>query len=297
MIDPHKPVRWSECLPNQLQARMKACPIVYLPLGLCEPHGQIAAYGLDLIKAEYLCEGAARAYGGSVAPSMGYHMHETGFHARWLEEEVGEENPRMTSLPPHVMLYVFLYQLRNFANAGFTTAIVVSGHGGGNEEDLRLAAARFEERFGFSVYVYTDVELVKDQFNGDHAGQYEISQLMYVRPDLVDLSAATLAEQMGTGGTLAVGHNAGRATPELGERICQAALHQLGLIIDSCMRANANPRTELKRITIQETEAVWQSVLDSRHTWVTASPRIGQTSVSARSQWKSSEHPYGEEGF
>jgi creatinine amidohydrolase/Fe(II)-dependent formamide hydrolase-like protein len=47
-------------------------PIVYLPMGLCEPHGHIAALGLDLLKAEYYCEQAADRFGVVVAPAQGY---------------------------------------------------------------------------------------------------------------------------------------------------------------------------------------------------------------------------------
>ncbi|MGC1239932.1 MAG: creatininase family protein, partial [Chryseosolibacter sp.] len=77
---------WAELLPYEFKKRLAECPIVYLPLGLCEPHGQVSAFGLDTIKAEWLCQEAARQVGGIVAPSMGYHIHETGYHARWLEE-------------------------------------------------------------------------------------------------------------------------------------------------------------------------------------------------------------------
>ena len=74
-------VRWAELRPDDFRARRDACPIVYLPIGLCEPHGHIAALGLDLLKAEYFCEQAAQRFGGIVAPAQGYHIHECGFHA------------------------------------------------------------------------------------------------------------------------------------------------------------------------------------------------------------------------
>jgi creatinine amidohydrolase len=125
------PVRWAELRPDDFRARRDACPIVYLPMGLCEPHGHIAALGLDLLKAEYFCEQAAQRFGGIVAPAQGYHIHECGFHAPWLAEVVGEENPFLGAIPPHVMLHLFLYQLRSFALAGFQGVIAVSGHAGG----------------------------------------------------------------------------------------------------------------------------------------------------------------------
>src|ERR1700722_18031483 len=110
------PVRWAELLPLELRARRAVCPLAWLPMGLCEPHGYIAAFGLDTIKADWLCDKGARLFGGVVAPTQGWHIHETGYHARWLEEVVGEGEAELGSLPPDVLLRTFLYQLRALAN-------------------------------------------------------------------------------------------------------------------------------------------------------------------------------------
>ena len=32
-------VRWERMFPDQLEAALAACPVVYFPYGLCEPHG------------------------------------------------------------------------------------------------------------------------------------------------------------------------------------------------------------------------------------------------------------------
>jgi creatinine amidohydrolase len=71
-VDVHVKTLWSELLPYEFKQRLAECPVVYLPLGLCEPHGQVSAFGLDTIKAEWLCQQAAGQVGGIVAPSMGY---------------------------------------------------------------------------------------------------------------------------------------------------------------------------------------------------------------------------------
>ena len=56
-------VRWADLLPEEFLRRQQALPGVYLPLGLCEPHGHIAPFGLDTFKADYLCDEAARRFG------------------------------------------------------------------------------------------------------------------------------------------------------------------------------------------------------------------------------------------
>ena len=79
-----EPVRWVELKPEEFLRRLAERPVAYLPMGMVEPHGHAAAFGLDLIKAEYLCDEAARRFGGIVAPPQTYHIHETGFHGTWL---------------------------------------------------------------------------------------------------------------------------------------------------------------------------------------------------------------------
>lgn len=64
-----EPVSWERLLPEEFERRLAACPVVYLPMGLCEPHGHVAPFGLDTIKAHHLCEQAARRFGGIVAPT------------------------------------------------------------------------------------------------------------------------------------------------------------------------------------------------------------------------------------
>lgn len=284
-------VLWSELLPYQFKRRLAEAPIVYLPLGICEPHGQISAFGLDTIKAEWLCQQAARHAGGIVAPALGYQIHESGYHARWLEDTVGEHNAHMTGMPPHVMLHFFLYQLRAFANAGFRGIVVISGHSGGNQIDYRRAAALFEQTTGIRVWVASDPELVDGLYDGDHAGKYEISQLMYLRPELVDTTKADLAELPGAGGLLAIGEDASEASGELGEKIMDACLSAVVTVANEMIRFTLSaPGVFCRPLTYEDIETMMQQLRDKHSEWVTMKPLPGQFAVSEQSQWKPYEH-------
>ncbi|MCA0755938.1 creatininase family protein [Paenibacillus sp. N4] len=280
---------WAELLPYEFKQRMEECPVVYLPLGLCEPHGQVSAFGLDTIKAEWLCRKAAERTGGIVAPSMGYHIHETGYHAGWLEQTVGEQHPPMTSMPPDIYLVFFLYQLRAFVNAGFKAVVVVSGHSGGNQEDLRQAADLFMKYVPVTVSVKSDPELVEGLFEGDHAGKYELSQLMFIRPDLVDPSARRYEELQGYGGRLAIGHDAQEADAEQGRAIMEACLTGLCSEVSRIKReaVQAGKAAPVSHSTVRE---IWGELLQTAESWVTASPWSGQASVSEQSLWKPYEY-------
>jgi len=135
-------VRWEEMFPDELDAALAACPLVYLTYGLCEPHGLHNAVGLDALKAHGLACRAAEAHGGIVAPPFFWHVHEIGYEAAWAERTIGDRNPWLTSVPPWVLYKMFLYQLRAVAARGFHAAIVLSGHAP-HQDDFRRICAIF----------------------------------------------------------------------------------------------------------------------------------------------------------
>lgn len=277
--------RWAELLPAEFRKRRAACPVAWLPMGLCEPHGNVAAFGLDTIKADWLCDEGARRFGGVVAPTQGWHIHETGYHARWLEEVIGEAAAEIGSLPPDVVLRSFLYQLRALANAGFRGVIAVSGHAGGNQIDLRRLSASFMTKVDLKVEVLADPELVAGRFNGDHAGRFEISQLLALRPDLVDLSRLGRETELAR---FALGDDAAEANAEYGWAILDAQLLSLGEIVN---RMNS-PRLSVKEdlVSISRTEEIWASFTSETAPLVTGRPLPGQLPVSPMSRWKEGEH-------
>jgi creatinine amidohydrolase len=276
-------------LPDEFRARRATAPLAWLPLGLCEPHGHIAAYGLDTIKAEWLCTEAARRFGGIVAPTQAWHIHETGYHARWLEDVIGEEEGELGTLPPDVLLRTFLYQLRALANAGFHAVIAVSGHAGGNQHDLRRVAAAFSAQVPVAVEVFADPELVAGTFAGDHAGRFEISQLMAIRPDLVDLSRLRRGGEPGAGGSLAIGGDPAEATPEHGRAILEAQVAFLGEVTKQPRLASALAAPPAGRVTLAATEEIWTGLVRDPAPFATARPLAGQAPVSPASRWKSGE--------
>lgn len=254
-------VRWSDLRPDDFLKRQSACPIVYMPIGLCEPHGHVAALGLDTLKADYYCEEAAERFGGIVAPTQGYHIHECGFHKPWLDEVVGDTNPLLAGMPPQVVCYHFLYQLRAFANAGFHAVIVVSGHAGGSQKDLRRVAEAFTKSTGIPVVVKTDPEW--GGYEGDHAGAYEISQLLAIHPAAVDLSLLDRMNDEGSGGRLALGLDAAEASPEKGKEINETIIAAIGAVAEDIRGG-----TPIKEpITYQLIEEIWSGVLAQGEWW------------------------------
>ena len=255
-------VRWVELKPEEFLRRLAKRPVAYLPMGMVEPHGHGAAFGLDLIKAEYLCDQAAARFGGIVAPSQTYHIHETGFHGTWLKEVVGEVNPRLGGMPPDVVMRSLLFQLRVCVNAGFRAVIVVSGQNGA-QGDLRLVADEFTKVVPVPVVVRRDPELVRGTFPGDHAGRYELSQLLYIRPDLVDLTRLDRVSSDPLG-RFAQNPDAHEASAEYGREVVEAQIVRIGELVDQAeLGAPDQPFLEF-----EDVEPVWAAVERQRSSWV-----------------------------
>jgi len=265
ITDPDTTVRWEELLPREFLQRLRALPLVYLPLGLCEPHGHVAAFGLDTLKAVYLCEESARRFGGIVAPTQGYQIHETGYHGPWLAENLGDVNPRLGSIPPDVLLRLLVFQLRAFVNAGFRAVLLVTGHNG-NQADLRIVAEEFTRDQPVQVVAVSDPELVAGEIEGDHAGRYEVSQLLHIRPDLVRLDRLddpTTSPLRSFG----QGDDAGQATASHGETIIEKSIAALETIVES-FRPLSNDQ-DFPFMTIDDAEQVWQRVVARTDEWCT----------------------------
>lgn len=284
-------VKWSECFPHEFRRRLAEQAVVYMPIGLCEPHGQISAFGLDSFKAEFICEETAKIAGGIVAPTMSYHVHESGPSAKWLETHIGETNPFMTSVSPAVFYHFFLYQLRSFYNAGFETAIIVSGHGGAHAEDLRIVSAEFAKYTSMNVWYGTDFDLSAGTYQGDHAGKYEISALMHIRPDLVDFDLRAYEQEPNAGGRFALADNATEATSEYGEQILQTCIRSLTLIIERLQLDKGKWKAGFDRVplTYAQVEEIWRSLLASGRDWSAMRPRPDQPTVAKQSRWKQFE--------
>jgi methylglyoxal reductase len=260
--EPSEPVRWVELKPAEFLRRLAERPVAYLPMGMCEPHGHGAAFGLDMIKADYICDQAAHRFGGIVVPSQGYHIHETGFHGTWLEEVVGDVNPRLGALPPDVVMRSLLFQLRALVNAGFRAVMVVSGQNGA-QGDLRLVADEFMKLVPVPVIVRSDPELVRGTFSGDHAGRYELSQLLYIRPDLIDLTRLDRVSSDPLG-RFAQNPDAHQASAQYGEQIIETTIARVGQLVDEAGVGAA----DIPQLSFDDVEPAWAAVERQRSSWV-----------------------------
>ena len=296
-------VRWEEMFPDQLDAALARCPLVYLTYGLCEPHGLHNAVGLDALKAHALACRAAEQHGGVVAPAFSWHVHESAYHASWAAEWIGDRNPWLTAVPPWVFYKMFFYQLRAVAARGFHAAIVITGHYGGNERDFKRVSDIFMRFSPLRIWAGADWESIEyEDFQGDHAGRCETSQLWALRPELVDMSRLAQVPAGESCGAMATGPDAAQATRRTGEAIVASQLAWIGRKGAELLGAyrapdrpgSRTPGNPLGALTFGEAETIWNAEIQPLlPAFVSMNLKPDQARVDPASPWAPNEMSYG----
>jgi creatinine amidohydrolase len=284
-------VRWERMFPDELEVAFKACPLVYLPYGLCEPHGPHNTLGLDALKAHAICCRAARAHGGIVAPPDYWHIHEIGLYASWAAEWAGEARPWLTAVPPWIHFKNVCYHIRAVDALGFQAAILVTGHYGPNWEDLKTLIAILQPHFAMRIYGLPDFEANQPGFDGDgkstgdHAGKVETSLLWAVEPDCVDISRFPAADAAGP--HFAMGPDARQADRRVGERMVADEVHWLGQKATELLAAyRANPPQSRQPLSFIAVEEIWARQIMPRLKEFKSMQYLERTPPAEGSRWQ-----------
>ena len=252
--------RWERMLPHQYRAAFDALPVVFLPLGTVEWHGEHNALGLDSLKAHALCVRAAeRAGGGVVHPPVYGGMG-------------GLDEPATVVLEPehaweNTLLRPWLEQLcYEFHRLGYRGIVIVTGHYGHNQQIVvREVGARMTERLQIPVLGTPEYFLAHDEgYLGDHAGVGETSLLLHLHPELVEM-----ARENGE-------FRAAESTAERGARYAEAIVARLAAVArampdwnDSQRDAFARAEAALVRVQVRhwrrgEAWGAWRSLIERK---------------------------------
>jgi len=177
-------VQWERMFPEEFRRAQAALPVVFLPLGTVEWHGEHNALGVDAVKAHALCVRAARAAGGGVV------------HPPLYGGMGGLDKPATVKIEgemdwTNLLLRPWLEQLcSEFHRQGFKGVIILTGHYGHNQQIVvREVACRMTERLQIPVLGTPEYWLAHDAgYLGDHAGIGETSLMMELHPDLSDIA-------------------------------------------------------------------------------------------------------------
>jgi creatinine amidohydrolase len=251
-------VRWEEMLPDELLHAIRTRRVCYMGYGLAEPHGPYNALGLDHLKAQGICELAAKTHGAVVAPPLCWHIQERP-EFPWMESHGVINGGLCSAIPTDLFFRMALFTLRAIDARGFDAAILITGHYGGVERDLRMLTDYYLRRSHspLKILAIADWEAIREgPYRGDHAGITETSQLMFLRPELVDLTRRY--DGWPTGGWCGTPFKAGsEPTFEIGKTIVGAQIKHLG---DEQRRLLSEHQAQpnWRAPNLNETDAIWR---------------------------------------
>jgi creatinine amidohydrolase len=176
---------WSEYSHSSIQKAAEKTEVVVMVTGALEAHGTHLPLGTDSILPTYLAEKVAKETNALVLPTI-------PFGDSWDFNKF----PGTISIDAQVLTQFYKSVMTGVFKNRFRYLVVLNGHGG-NIPALKIAAKAATEK-GDSVVIIvnwwkdlaeTARKIVEETPSG-HAAEDETSEVMHVRPDLVDLSKA-----------------------------------------------------------------------------------------------------------
>jgi creatinine amidohydrolase len=171
-------VKYEEMLPHEFEEALRLFPVAYVPVGSLEWHGRHMALGNDCLKAYGILLVTAEKYGGVVVPPTYWgHMKTYGKPC---------SHP---GIPPEIVDELFTAIYKGLVATGFKVVIGVTGHDVDEQLfSLQKAAASITVEHTSVGFAMKEGDLYDlDDEKMDHAGYWETSILLYLRPELVDL--------------------------------------------------------------------------------------------------------------
>jgi len=194
-----KKVLYEELTPAEFSARLKDCPVAYLPLGTLEWHSTHLPLGSDGIQSQEFFKRLAKEAGGIVLPMLflgpdldtviNNHEYYGMDQAKTFSDQCTYEIQQLTGSAYwlsnstfNVMMHGIMKQL---SRAGFKM-VIAHGHGPSNNY-IESHSKEFKDMYNLTVMNCFGNDSSNLCLQCDHAGANETSIMQYVRPDLVNM--------------------------------------------------------------------------------------------------------------
>lgn len=233
----------------EVEAALPEIKVAVIPVGSCEQHGPNGTFVVDTVRAYEMSKLLAERCGEKILVyppvTYGYSAHHLPF-------------PGSATLRINTLTAVLVDIALSVTQQGIDKVLFVNGHGGNNPSLMSaVQILKYEHKvsaFWASCYTrnrklyFPDLDM---SFSG-HACEVEMSQTMYLRPDIVRDEREKGIKQLSifndcddfVPGTQGVWNwkndmtlngcqgDARRATPEIGKAICEEALEYLTELVD-----------------------------------------------------------------
>ncbi|TMC58943.1 MAG: creatininase family protein [Chloroflexi bacterium] len=187
-------MRWEDLSGDTFtQAIDRAQGVCLVPLSCIERHAHHLPLGTDMFVARELCRRAAAVEPAIIFPDF---VFTQIFEARHCPGTIGIE--------PELMLRLLDNTCREIARNGLRKIVIVNAHGGNEHLIHFFAQSQLAGPRDYVVYVAkpplegADAEAVRAQWQtrvDGHAGEYETSELLVIRPDLVQMDLLAADEE------------------------------------------------------------------------------------------------------
>lgn len=176
----------------EIAQQLKRHPLVILPAGSIEQHGNHLPTGTDTLAAQFISHEVAQRMDGLVLP--GPELGVTPMHMPF---------EGTITLSPDTFMRVVTETCVSTAQHGAKKLMLVNWHEG-NIPSLAIAAEDLHRKHGMAVVIvqacYVAAELYGEECNGlTHGGEIEALAVMAVRPDLVHLDRVEKSSDHGLG--------------------------------------------------------------------------------------------------
>ena len=191
-------IYFSELRHPQIKEAAKKNAVVVLPFGQIEEHGPHLPIYTDAFIAERVCEDAIKQLAGN-PPSYMLEPISYGYSQKVLKKW-----PGTFSLPQQTVVETLKHILLSLTEMGIRKCVVVSTHGN-HRGVARMAAREVADECGAGPALFFPVATVGDVLNQHgqagpggscHAGETETSLMLYLAPDLVEMSVAVADDKV-----------------------------------------------------------------------------------------------------
>ncbi|MHA1575963.1 MAG: creatininase family protein [Candidatus Thorarchaeota archaeon] len=179
---------WNEYTIKGFAKAREETSVAVMVTGALEAHGEHGPLGTDTMLPEYLAKAVAEKTKALVLPTI-------PFGDSWYFNQFNGT----VSVAPKTLIDFYISIMKGVFKQGFRYIIVINGHDG-NTSHLATAAKKATMK-GERVVIIVDWwrDLAKDarkitvETPAGHAAEDETSEIMYVKPHLVDMSEAKAA--------------------------------------------------------------------------------------------------------
>jgi len=159
---------------------------IILPIGSTEQHSYWLPLGTDSMVAIALAEEAAQKAGVLVAPPiwMGWSPHHMAL-------------PGTISIRPEILIECLFDEIKSLSKHGFKKFVLLNGHRIVNVVWMQIAAQKAQEELQVKTVIFDPAYMSKEIADKlgfgpvGHAEESEGSHMLYIHPELSDLSKAT----------------------------------------------------------------------------------------------------------